>query len=357
MTLLRTLGSTAAVVGCAALVAACGSSSPTPAPDRLPALVTPLQQAPEPAMSPPAAPGLPGTVVAVSGAPEGVVVTDTGTVAVNVRDPDRPDGGLLIFPISTPTAAATTTPVGLGGSARHLTLAGPAGPALVADESDDSFLQVALPGGNVLASARVGRQPHEAIAVNPDTFFVFDELDDTIHIVRDGRVARVVAAPVQPGGGAVATDRQHVVAVGVRGRQITEYTPAGDVVGSAVCGAGPTHVITGDDGLFWVNDTNGDAVLGFQLTDSGPRQVASIPVGAGSRPYGIAYDSRRHTLWVTLTGRNQLLGLTVSGTTVTHRTTYATVQQPDTVAVDPTTGELVVTGSTPRSTGHLQFLP
>jgi hypothetical protein len=93
-------------------------------------------------VSPPAALSLPGTVVSAGGAPEGVVITDAGTVAVNVRTPDRPGGGLLIFPISTPTAASATAAVDLGGSARHLTLAGPIGQALIAEESDHQFLRV-----------------------------------------------------------------------------------------------------------------------------------------------------------------------------------------------------------------------
>ena len=263
-------------------------------------------------------------------------------------------GGLLIFPISTP---AVSTLIGLGATARHLTLAGPTGPALVADESDDQFHTVALPGGQVLSTVGVGRQPHEAIAVNPDTYFVFDELANTIHIVVGDHVGKVVAAPLRPGGGAVSVDHRHVVAVGVRGRRITEYTTTGDIIGAANCGAGPTHVITGDNGLFCVNNTNGDAVLGFTLTTEGPQQVATIPVGPGSKPYGIAYDTHRHTLWVTLTGRNQLLGFTLSGTTITHTTTYDTVRQPNTVAVDATTGQLVITGSTPGSIGHLRLLP
>ena len=350
------LGRAVAVLGLVVLVAGCGQRGELPSPPTPPPAV-PLRDAPEPAVSPPAALRLPGTVVTVGGAPEGIAITDAGTVAVNVRDPDRPDGGLLIFPISAPTSASTTTPVDLGATARHLTLAGPAGPALVAEESDDEFLRVALPGGQVLASVRVGHQPHEAIAINPTTYFVFDELANTIHIVIDDRVSRVVAAPLQPGGGALSSDHRHVVAVGVRGWRIAEYSTSGDLVGSANCGAGPTHVITGDDGLFWVNDTGGGSILGFRLTDHGPQQVATIPVGAGSKPYGIAYDTHRHTLWVTLTGRNQLLGLTLHDTTIIHRTTYDTVAQPNTVAVDQTTGQLVVTGSTPASTGHLQFLP
>ncbi len=337
------------LIAAVGFLASCGGSAA-----QAPAVA--LQAAPEPAVSPPAAANLPGRVVSLTGEPEGVAVTDSGTVAVNVRDADRAGGGLVIFPISSPGSAATATEVNLGGSARHLTLAGPEGPALVADESDDQFLQVALPSGQVLASVHVGRQPHEAIAIDPSTFFVFDELGNTIHVIRNGQVARVVAAPLQPGGGAVAPDHQHVVAVGVRARRITEYTATGDIIGSANCGAGPTHVVTGDSGLFWVNDTNGDAVLGFVLTAHGPQQVATIPTGAGSKPYGLAYEAASHTLWTTLTGRDQLVGLTFDGTAVTHRVLYSTVQQPNSVAVDQTNGQLVVTGSTPGAGGHLQFL-
>ncbi len=345
-------------------LSACGGSPPPP-------VATPLRTAPEPAVSPPAAAVLPGLVVPLAGAPEGVAVTVGGTVAVNVHDqPGASADGLVVFPIASagpiaspgPIASAGTPAVPgfvpLTGSARHLTLGGPNGPALVAEESDDLFVQVDLPSGQVLGSVHVGRQPHEAFLLGPPgesaTYMVADELANTYHIVRGDQVVRVVAAPLQPGGGAATPDGKDFVGVGVRGRRITEYRANGDTVGSANAGAGPTHVITGSDGLFWVNDTNGSAVLGYTLTAHGPKQVATIPTGAGSRPYGIAYDDRRHTLWVTLTGRNQLLGLTFSGPTVTHRAIYATVRQPNTVAVDQATGELVVTGST--QAGSLQFL-
>ncbi|MGH9094021.1 MAG: hypothetical protein ACRDXE_02570 [Acidimicrobiales bacterium] len=337
-----------------AALSGCGGSPQPP-------VATPLRAAPEPAVSPPAAASLPGAVVALAGAPEGVAVTDGGTVAVNVRQGVSPGvrtletlAGLVVFPIASSGAPAARHSVPLTGSARHLTLGGPDGPALVAEESDDLFVRVALPSGQVLGSVHVGRQPHEAFRLGPDSYVVADELGNTFHLVRNGRVVRIVPAPLQPGGGAASPDGRYFVGVGVRGRRITEYRASGDVVGSANCGAGPTHVVSGSDGLFWVNDTNGDAVLGFTLTAHGPRQVATVPTGAGSKPYGIAYDARRHTLWVTLTGRDQLLGLTFGGTRVTHRATYATVQQPNTVAVDATTGELVVTGSI--DAGNLQFL-
>ncbi|WP_157183094.1 hypothetical protein [Sciscionella marina] len=131
-----------------------------------------------------------------------------------------------------------------------------------------------------------------------------DEFGNSYHIVVGGQVKRVVSAPIQPGGGAASNDGKHVVGVGVRDRRITEYR------------------------------ANGDAVLGFMLTPHGPKQVATIPTGAGSKPYGLAYDATRHTLWTTLTGRNQVLGLTFNHGRIVHKSLKATVQQPNTLAID-----------------------
>jgi hypothetical protein len=102
---------------------------------------------------------------------------------VNVRNPD----GLVLFDLAAPTERRF---VPLGGSARHLFLGGPDGPFLVPDESDDRFLEVGLPGGQVLGSVAVGRQPHDAIAAGPGSIFVGDELADTIHIISAGTVTR-----------------------------------------------------------------------------------------------------------------------------------------------------------------------
>ncbi|MDQ6839029.1 MAG: hypothetical protein M3137_12040 [Actinomycetota bacterium] len=306
----------------------------------------PLPGAPEPALSPAPQARLPGTILGLAGAPEGIATIRSGTVAVAVREPNA----VVLFELATPTERRS---IPLTGSARHLFLGGTDGPLLIPQESDDHFVAMSLPDGRVLESVAVGRQPHDSIAVGPDTVFVADELADTIHIVRNGAVTRVVAAPIQPGGMASAPDGSVMVTVGVRGRRITAYRPDGTTIGSANCGAGPTHAVAGTGGLYWVVDTNGGAILGFRIGDHGPRQVARIPVG--DKPYGIAYDNRRSTLWVTLTGSNQLVGLHLNGTSVGSRTTYATVQQPNTVAVDDATGELVVTGSTPQ--GFLQLIP
>ncbi len=327
----------AVVAVIATVTGACGGGSK---------VAGPLPTAPEPAVSPSARSDLPGTVLPLAGAPEGVAVIRSGVVAVSVREPNA----VVLFDLSTPTQQRS---VPLSGSARHLFLGGPDGPLLVPQESDDRFVALSLPDGQVLESVPVGRQPHDSIAVGRDTVFVADELADTIHIVRKGAVTRVVGAPIQPGGMASAPDGSVMVTVGVRGRRITAYRPDGTIIGSANCGAGPTHAVTGGDGVYWVVDTNGGAILGFRVDDRGPHQVARIPVG--DKPYGIVYDGARSMLWVTLTTSNRLVGLKLDGTSVTSRVTYATVQQPNTVAVNETTGELVVTGSTPQ--GSLQLIP
>lgn len=308
-------------------------------------VATPLPSAPEPAVAPPASDRLPGMVLPLAGAPEGVAVIRSGAAAVSVRDPNA----LVLFDLANPTARRT---VAMTGSARHLFLGGPDGPLLVPQESDDRFVAVDLPGGRILASVPVGRQPHDSIQVGPDTVFVADELADTIHIVRNGAVTSVVAAPIQPGGMASSPDGSVMVTVGVRGRRITAYRNDGSIIGSANCGAGPTHAVTGAGGVYWVVDTNGGAILGFKVDGHGPHQVARIPVG--EKPYGIAYDDSRSTLWITLTAGNQLVGLHLKGTSVASRTVYDTVRQPNTVAVDQGTGTLVVTGSTPQ--GSLQLI-
>ncbi len=320
----------------ALMVAACGGSSK---------VATPLPTAPEPAVAPAPQPQLPGTVLALAGVPEGIAIIRSSTVAVAVRDPNQ----VVLFDLAKPSQRRT---VALIGSARHLFLGSPDGPLLIPQESDDHFVALALRGGQVLDSVAVGRQPRDSIAVGPDTVFVADELADTIHIVRNGAVTRVVGAPLRPGGMASAPDSSVMVTVSVRGRRITAYRPDGTTIGTANCGAGPTHAVTGSDGLYWVVDTNGGDILGFRVDDHGPHQVVRIPLGA--RPHGIAYDERRSTLWVTLTETDQVVGLRLKGTSVTSRTTYDTVRQPNTVAVDDASGEIVVTGSTPQ--GSLQFI-
>jgi sugar lactone lactonase YvrE len=296
---------------------------------------------PEPARAPALTRAPAGTVRPLPGAPEGLAVDDAdGILAVGLRRPD----GLALVSVLTGSVRRV---VRLPGAPRHLQLAGPRGPVLVPAEQAGRLFQVALPGGQVVADTKVGRQPHDAAAAGP-VVFVGNEYSNTVSLVRDGRQIAVEPAPLQPGGVAAARDGSSVVVVGVRGRRIEAYTPGGQPLGTAPVGVGPTHVRAAPGGLFYVADTEGDAVISFRVTATGPRQVGPHQVGwvrtRCCTPYGIAVDGRRGVLYVTLTASNLLESFRIAGGRLVPGRTWPTVRQPNDVAVDEATGRVFVAG-------------
>jgi DNA-binding beta-propeller fold protein YncE len=277
------------------------------------------------------------------GAPEGMAVdVPGGILAVGLR---APDGVALV---STATGRVRML-VRLPGAPRHVQLAGPTGPVLIPAEQSDQLLQVALPSGAVIADTRVGRQPHDATAVG-QTIFVGNEYSNTVSLIRGGKQVAVERAPLQPGG--VASNGELVVVVGVRGRRIEAYAPDGRPLGTAPVGVGPTHVRAGPSGLFYVADTEGDAVIIFRVTVGGPRQVGDVRTEPGT-PYGIAVDGRRGLVYVTLTATNRLESFRIKGDGLVPAQTWLTVRQPNDVAVDDATGRVFVAG---RDGDQLQII-
>ena len=81
-------------------------------------------------------------------------------------------------------------------------------------------------------------------------------------------------------------------------------------------------------------------------------------VDAAGKPYGLAYDAAHRRLYVTLTAANLLRVVDVSDAASPRILgDVPTVQQPNSVAVDPRSGGLLVTGSAPGSRGSLQIVP
>jgi DNA-binding beta-propeller fold protein YncE len=275
--------------------------------------------------------------MAMPGAPEGLAVDDPDSIlAVGLR---RPDAVALV----NVTTGQVRKIVRLPGAPRHLQLAGPAGPVLVPAEQVDQLFQLALPSGQVVADTHVGRQPHDAAAAG-SVVFVGNEYSNTVSLVRGGRQIAVEPAPLQPGGVAAARDGSVVVVVGVRGRRIEAYAPDGRPLGTAPVGVGPTHVRAAPNGLFYVADTEGDTVIGFQVTADGPHQVGSVRTETGA-PYGIAIDGRRGLVYVTLTATNRLESFRISGHGLVPDRIWPTVRQPNDVAVDEATGQVFVAGT------------
>ncbi|MDP9477560.1 MAG: YncE family protein [Actinomycetota bacterium] len=300
--------------------------------------------APEPAESPKLAEEPAGKVVEVGPAPEGIAADPkTGLVAVALRNPNE-------LALVDGESGETVRKVGLPESARHLDLAAPGGPVLVPAEGSDSLVQVGLPKGEILSETPVGDFPHSAAAAPGGRIFVVNEKASTASIIEDGREIEKIETALQPGGVAV-TDDGLVGVIGVRGLTLEVFdADTLESLGSADAGEGPTHVRAGPENRFYVTDTRGDAVLIYSVRPN-PKQLDRVSL-PGS-PYGIAIDPRRNQLWVTLTAEQRIVQFALEGRTLREIARYPAVHQPNTVAVDPASGRVFVTGKTD---GQLQIL-
>ena len=96
-------------------------------------------------------------------------------------------------------------------------------------------------------------------------------------------------------------------------------------------------------GRMIATDTRGDQVIVFQPNASGPpTQVGVVPQPGG--PYGITYDPTRDRVWVASSGTNEVIGYDMTNPQPREVARIATVQNPYTVGVDPQTGRLYVAG-------------
>lgn len=118
-------------------------------------------------------------------------------------------------------------------------------------------------------------------------------------------------------------------------------------VASADVGTGLTHLVALSDDRVAIADTDGDRLF-VAAVRPGLEDVVELAVEG--RPYGLAADPERERLYVTRTERNELLVYDTSELTGDARPLQVvpTVQQANTVAVDPRTGAVVVAGRTQR---------
>ena len=112
----------------------------------------------------------------------------------------------------------------------------------------------------------------------------------------------------------------------------------GDIEEGLRTGEGATNGVVDRFGRVLVVDTRGNGLLVFGLDPLLLRQRYPVP-GA---PYGIAYDDDKDLAWVTLTETNEVVGFDVAGGEPVEKYRFPTVGQPNSVAVDPLDGSVVV---------------
>ena len=302
----------------AGLIAGCGTVGGSAGQQAVPPV--------EPASAPLGGPAPAGTITSL-GAPATAIVIDphSKTVAVALDDPPR----LLLTALD---GAAPPRQVPLPGPAADLVLAADGGPLLVPITAPGSLIRVPLDGGAPSRTDLSG-PAHGVVTVGDRTVVA---LGDRL-VVLDGNRAipgfidatRLIAAP---GGAKVWVLDRGRSAVSVVDLSTGEISPA------LRAGNGAASAVADRFGRLLVTDTRDGELLAFAGDPPVLRQRFPLP-GA---PYALAYDGRRDLVWVTLTGRDEVVGLGVAGgePVIVHR--VPTVHQPDAVAVDPVSGRVYV---------------
>ena len=285
----------------------------------------------EPAVAPPGGPTPAGTVTPLP-APATAVLVDprTRTVAVTLLDPPR----LLLRTLDGPQPP------------RQIPLPGPAADLVLVPESSELLVPVTVPGCLIRVPVD-GGAPHRidldgpaqgAVAVGGvtvvalgDRLVVLDRNGPPAPIRGFSDAARLVPAHATTGTKIWVIDRKRsaVSVVDVSSGEISPELRAGN---------GAADAVADRFGRILVTDTRDGELLAF--TGDPPMLRQRFPLSGA--PYGVAYDARRDLTWVTLTGRDEVVGLGVADgePVVIHR--FPTVHQPDAVAVDSVSGRVLV---------------
>ncbi|WP_016935142.1 hypothetical protein [Rhodococcus sp. R1101] len=313
------------MVGAIALVALAGCSS-----ESTPDVLQTIEPA-TPAAAPEVGPSPAGDVRPLDLQVDALIVEpSTGTFAALVDDGAR----VALFDdaeseprlVDLPSSAATVV-AGPDGSV----LAPASGAVLRIDAAAGTLTEVPVDGtassAAVLSDGRwaVGTDDGRVLVVDPDS----GEVSTTV-----GGLASVDALAVT-GDAVAALDRRQT--------SLTELDLADAHLGPALrAGEGATQLTTDPFGRVMVTDTTGDELLVYTLDAIVLRQ--RYPVGPA--PYAVTYDETRDLVWVTLTGSNEVVGYDLSTGIPRERHRFATVRQPNSIAVDPVDAALVIASAT-----------
>lgn len=305
------IAATAALTGCGSV----GTGDPLQVTDKLVAA--------GPADSPPPTTAPAGTVLP---APAGTHATFVpGTLAtvhertVELRDARQPDRPPRTVELPAPPASLQPTPDGkLLAAVPDADLVARIDPATATAE------RLHYPGGPIDATTA----PGGGLAV---------ALRNSV-LLPGGARADGFQSPAQ-----LVTTGGQLHVLDTLSTSLTPLDPAtGEKQPALRAGTGATRAVADRYGRVLSLDTRGQELLAFSTSPLILKQRYPVP----GTPYGLAYDPHRDLAWVTLTATNELVGYDIAGGEPQEKLRLPTVDQPDSVAVDPTSGNVFVASAT-----------
>lgn len=302
------------------------------------------------------------TGCANTGASDPLQVTDTLVAATPATSPPTgtpPAGTVLPAPAAELTAyePATRTLATTHGRTLNLfdtrnlrqpprTVELPTPPASLHPTGDGQLL-AALPDSNLVThiDPRTATSHPTPVAGGPtDATPTGDHLAVTL---RDTKTVAFLDARGHPANTATGfQDPAQLVALGnqihVLDRLTTALTPLDPATAEKGAGLragdGATHAITDRFGRILVVDTRGNELLAFTAEPLIMKQRYPVP----GTPYGLAYDPARDLVWITLTQTNEVVAYNIAGGEPQERHRIPTVAQPNSISVNPETGEVYI---------------
>ncbi|WP_030516905.1 YncE family protein [Nocardia sp. NRRL WC-3656] len=317
------LGAVLAAAGAVVLVAGCSSHSDD--------TTAPAAGAPGRAAAAPAATATPAGAVTAFG-PVGALLAEPATGRVVALDPNGL-GLRLVDPVNPSAARAITLPAHATG----LALGAP-GEVLVA-------------AGREVLRVDIATAAIRPVPVDGDVRAIARRGDGSLVAGLDGGRVQILDADGHPnktvsGLGtvdAVAATANAVATLDLDQTTLTELDLDRDRPGLALrAGLGATHVISDHYGRLLATDTSGGALLVYTTDPLLLRQ--RFPVGPS--PYTLAYDERSDTVWLTLSGSNEVVGFDLSTGIPEEVGRFATVRQPNSLTIDSRTGDMFIGSAT-----------
>jgi len=287
------------------------------------------------AVSPPTTVAPAGSVTPLTGTPTALAIApEARLLAVAVAEPPS----VLLYRLGDTDALTAPKTVRLTAPAEALTVDGDALLAsvgksgeLVRITSDGKAKPAATVSGETVSAARFGDRTLVAVRDRR-----------AVAVLGGDKVYRMITGDLMSVDQVLTTGDHAVVLDRLRNAVFELDVRAGTVSQGLRAGQGATNAVTDRYGRVLVTDTRGGALLAFSLDPLLLRQNYPVP-GA---PYALAYDRERDLAWVTLTETNEVVGYDIAGEQPEEKYRFPSVAQPDAVAVDPSSGRVVVASGT-----------